>query len=264
LRGGIDFASYHRQILLMGLFRARPGEVSGLRRHLVDLRAERLDEPEDFRIAASTGADRSLRLVAFGGTSDMFARLSGLHDVLAAELRAMTHPRWLRFVEGLGSFPIGINVRLGNDFKSAANPAEFFSRGALKTPLDWYVRSLNLIRRLVGKNVRALVVSDGSERELNPLLSLENVRFLRPGCAISDLLALSRCRVLLAAGGSSFSAWASFLGQMPTISVPGQSIAWFKLHNTRGAYLGDFDPDQPAEHFVEQLRDSFSGPTSHA
>ena len=87
------------------------------------------------------------------------------------------------------------------------------------------VVSLDWVGETVGYPAQALVESDGTKEELEPLLKLGNVEFVRPGCAISDLLILARSQVLMASGSSAFSAWASLLGQMPTSSHPGQSLS---------------------------------------
>jgi hypothetical protein len=110
-----------------------------------------------------------------------------------------------------------------------------------------------LIRKVLGFPANAVVVTDGSEADLAELLSMPNVRMLRPGCAVSDLLVLARTKILIGSGGSSFSAWASFLGHMPTITVPGQSLSWFELTHANGSYVGEFDPTHPSDVFVEQV-----------
>jgi len=114
------------------------------------------------------------------------------------------------------------------------------------------------VRDIAGYSARAVVVSDGTEQDLAPLLELENVEFLRPGCAITDLLILARAKVLIASGGSSFSAWASFLGNMPTISYPGQSLEWFKLKSDDNHFVGEFNYNSPSEVFGEQVREIFA------
>lgn len=113
--------------------------------------------------------------------------------------------------------------------------------------LDW-------VGETAGYPVQAFVVSDGIKGELEPLLKLGNVECVRSGCAISDLLILARSQVLLASGSSSFSAWASFLGQMPTISHPGQPLSWFGLVNRYGHYVGEFDTSSSQRQFSEQMR----------
>lgn len=253
LRGGIDLGAYHRQILLLGLFRHPPGTIRRLEKLVVQLTAARVAEParldEPYERAS---ASRNV-IVTFRGAGSM---LEGLHSCarsLLTSLRGITRQEWLEFADSVGSVPIGINVRLGNDFRTARSAEEYYTRGALKTPMSWFVEGLEWIRSTIGYPARAFVVSDGTREELEPLLRLDNVEFIRPGCAISDLLILSRSQVLMASGGSSFSAWASFLGQMPTISHPGQPLTWFGLSNSQGRYVGEFDVALPNREFAKQV-----------
>jgi hypothetical protein len=116
--------------------------------------------------------------------------------------------------------------------------------------------TLELIRREVGRTVRAIVVSDGNQKALQPLLEMENVTFVRPGAAISDLLVLSKAKVLLTCGASSFAAWACFLGQMPSVSHPGQPLAVWNLPSTHGQFLGELDPTKPEPTFLRQAADA--------
>ena len=177
-----------------------------------------------------------------------------MESFLLSELNLMTKKKWLDLVETFGVIPIAINIRMGNDFKIAQTHEDFYTKGGIKTPLSWFIDSLNVIRATIGYPVSAYVISDGNAKNLAPILSLPNVTFVRPGCAISDLLILSKSKILIASGGSSFSAWGSFLGQMPTISHPGQSLSWFKINNIYNHYVGEFDPKKPNSSFLEQCQ----------
>jgi glycosyl transferase family 11 len=147
---------------------------------------------------------------------------------------------------------VGIHVRRG-DFVEARSEDDFIRRGGIRTPLDWFVQSIVAIRRMRGYAVPALVVSDAPDEALACLLQEEAVTRVDTGSAIGDLLVLSRAQLLIASGGSSFSAWAAFLGQMPTVSYPGQSLSWFKIVPLLGQYLGEWShrtstPQLLAEH----------------
>jgi hypothetical protein len=99
-----------------------------------------------------------------------------------------------------------------------------------------------MVRARLGASIPAVVTSDGGPDELRPLLDLDNVRQVATGSAIGDLLVLSRA-VLLLASGSSFSAWASYLGRMPTLSHPGQTLdRLFRLKGAAQQFIGEFDP----------------------
>ena len=135
---------------------------------------------------------------------------------------------------------------------------DYFTKGAIRTPLTWFVRSLQHVRDVAGASVPAVVVSDGTEEQLRPILQLPNVRFARPGCAISDLLTLASAKVLIGSGGSSFSAWASFLSGAATVTHAGQSLQWFKLGREGEQFVGELMPDQApppalAQHLLAAL-----------
>lgn len=254
VRGGIDLRAYHRQILLMGLFQHPPGTVRRFQKLYALLTSARMEEPQCISEAYPGRSAATSGIVTFRGVSTLFECLNGWDRFLLHSLQEITQARWLELTDGVGSVPIGINVRLGNDFRVARSAQEYKVRGALKTPMGWFVDCLRFVRDTIGYPARALVVSDGTREELQPLLDLGNVEFVRPGCAISDLLILARSQVLLASGGSSFSAWASFLGQMPTISYPGQPMSWFRLLNRHGYHIGEFDVAVPNREFAEQVR----------
>jgi hypothetical protein len=196
-------------------------------------------------------ASCSSRAVVFQDRQPI-ARL-GISNLLVDSFREIVKPKWSRLADSFPDPIIGINVRRGKDFHDAQNPRDFYLKGGLRTPLAWFRESLSLIRKVLGFPADAVIVSDGSEADLAELLSMQNVRMLRPGCAVSDLLVLARTKVLIGSGGSSFSAWASFLGQMPTITVPGQSLSWFELAHANGSYVGEFDPAHPSDAFLEQV-----------
>jgi hypothetical protein len=241
VRGGVDLAAYPRQILLVGLFDAG-NYVHGPMRAWVSATAGRVAEPtaDGWRPPKV----RRSAIVSFAGYGNLFADLSESREAILRELRSDAQPRWLQVADAMGA-PIGINVRCGRDFRQAATPQEYYVSGALRTPLAWFVRTLQFVRQAAGSEVPAVVVSDGTRSELAELLSLPGVRFARPGCAISDLLALAQARVLIGSGGSSFSAWSAFLSGAISVTHPGQSLQWFRIGTSNGAFVGELDPDHP-------------------
>ena len=235
LRGESDRRLYH------GLFRKDRERIPRWEHLAISLFGHRVSEPEDLDWTPPMD-DRRRCVVVFEGERDHFQRLRGWHQVLHEQLTAMTRDKWLVGNLHLGTtYPIGIHVRCG-DFLRPKSAAELYTSGGVRTPLEWFVESLRWIREQVGEAVGAFVVSDGKPAELEPLLAEPNVIRLNSGSAVGDLLSLAKASVLIASGGSSFSGWACFLGQMPTVSHPGQSLQWFKLGNEKGVYVGEFDP----------------------
>ena len=238
------------------LFRRPKGQIGGIKKLYLLSRGRRISE-DDF-CSSSQRMHQPPLVVVFEGERDRFKPLNGWHQFLLEALREMTKEKWLKKTEEIGKIPIGIHVRRG-DFSLPESEKDFQTKGSLQTPLSWFIASLNWVRKELGFAVKAFVFSDGDERELKDLLTLQNVILVKTGSVISDLLALSRVGLLIASGGSSLSAWASFLGQMPTLSHPGQSLAWFNLVNSKGHYTCDFDSNFPPPSLLLKQRKALLG-----
>ena len=67
--------------------------------------------------------------------------------------------------------------------------------------------------------------------------------------------------MLLGSGGSSFSAWASFLSRAVTITHTGQSLQWFKLDGSGDQCVTEFDPRvEIASALADRIRGALSEP----
>jgi hypothetical protein len=258
-RGGAAIHTYPRQTLLIGQLRPRDGDVAGLTRVIIEQRSEIHPEPPAFstRLVSDFGSGR--HLIRFEGDltgAGRFTAIQGHDEFIRSELRVITRKRWLDIAEKTADTPIGIHVRLG-DFR--AGPTGSFRNkdgaftGAIRTPLQWYLDSLRIIRDALGSTWPAFVVSDGAPEEMEPLLDMEAVTFVRSHSPISDMWSLANCRVLMASVGSSFSAWASFLGQMLTVVYPLREAHSFPIKNRHGQYNGLLDPDRPDPAFLRSL-----------
>jgi len=96
-------------------------------------------------------------------------------------------------------------------------------RIAQYTPDEWFLAALRAIRADVRwRDLPVKVVSDGSEPEMRRIAKQPGVQWVTTEKAIGDIWMMSRASLLVASGYSSFSMWASFLGQMPTLYAPGK------------------------------------------
>jgi hypothetical protein len=199
------------------LFRNQ-GYVRGLRQILLLLTGVRYEE--DKRAEVLQKIERHTpSIVSFKGIGDYFSPIKSRHVQVLSELRRITKPVYIKDMLH-GQF-VGVHVRRG-DF-SVTKDIMTLREGYVnyRIPLEWYISILRLIRNSVGWEAKAYVFSDGSVDELSKLLSMPNTSLFRGGSAIADLLALSRARVMIASG-STFSMWASYLGQVPCVWYPGQ------------------------------------------
>ena len=245
VRGGKHLRFYNN------LFNKNPNEIYALNKISVEWFAQKIKEPQNLKPPPCYNcSEKRDILVEFEGLKDYFLQLNGYETYLNNEIRLITKPCWLNKINA-HDISIGIHVRCG-DFAMPVIKDGFICQGNSRTPISWFIKSLRIIRKYLNKNVQAFVCSDGNMSEIKDLLNEPDVNFLNTGSAIGDLLSLSRSHILLASG-SSFSAWASFLGQMPTITHPGLRLGWFNLINSKSFYVGEFDPLDPNIIFLNQL-----------
>lgn len=189
-------------------------------------------------------------LILVNSRDDSFECLNEYQKEIAIDFHRIVSARYVKDIESLPAFSIGINIRLGNDFKPPA-PPESPSDGykwvgwLQQTPLSWFIETLALVRDCAGWCVPAVVVSDGTAQQLSPLLKLPSVHHLYPSNAVIDLIVLSRSKLLLGSGSSTFSAWAAFIGQQPVFTAPGHPFTRLKLEPQSGQMIASFDPRLP-------------------
>jgi hypothetical protein len=233
---------------MMGIFQAGESDYSCWDKVHMAAFWPRIAEKDDL----PTGISSYVRV--FVGEANQFKDLSGRNQQLLDEFASIIKPRWRKLAEANRGFVIGVNVRRGKDFRDPTTEEDFLRFGMLRTPLRWFIDSLRFVRSILGQQTTALVVSDGTAHDLAEMLQEEPITLLRPGSAASDLYSLAGSRVLIGSGGSSFSAWASYFAQCPTITIRGQSLRWFALDHGASTFVGDFYPDDPPPLFVENLR----------
>jgi len=178
--------------------------------------------------------------------SDYFADIKQHPTLIKEKLLNSIRPSVLDAMHQRPSPEIGVHVRMG-DFRVLPPGAEFAKIGQARTPLSWYVEVIQSIRETVGYNVPVTLFSDGAADELEMLLKLSHVSLAPPASALSDMLTLSRSKILVAAASSTFSGWASYLGQCPTIWHPAHFHAGVLSDSvSQHVFEGGFDPGSMA------------------
>lgn len=257
IRGGINYNNAIRKILLFDNFRTSFNEINGFNKFFFKKRTITVSIktlPESLNVLRDTNYSTTISFV--GNTQHIFDDLWEHRDLIKQELYNITKQKWVKYTESFNNPFIGINIRTGKDFKSASS--EDFrnnTRDFLRTPLDWYIESLRKVRELLGEELPAIVISDGNRNQLMKLLNEPLVTLPNSKSAISDLMILSKAQILIGAGRSSFSAWASFLGKMPTVTIPGSNLQSFLVSSDLSThYVGEFDPKNPPLDFIKAIK----------
>jgi hypothetical protein len=148
--------------------------------------------------------------------NDYFHGLKESQKIIKKLLYADIRPLLLKRILRRHSPEIGIHIRLSDFLPPPENSGLDIYRN-VSTPMEWYIDTLLAFRRVLGYEVVATVFSDGNKSELAEILKLPKVLLSSETSALSDLITMSRSKVLIASSGSSFSSWASYLGQCPTV-----------------------------------------------
>lgn len=253
LRRESDKRAYHR------LFNYE-GYIRGMQKRAYLLLGKRVHAPvrQEIRFAG-----RRPSVIVFKNSlgknelffEEIYTRHAEIRDELTRVTRTEHLPRHWKDLHF-----IGIHVRRG-DFAAIDNIDILKSgRNNMRLPIGWYLEMLRGVRLQVGSCVPAVVCSDGSHEELQPLLNEAGVTLCTGYSAIHDILLLSKAGLLIASG-SEFSMWAAFLGQVPRICYPRQRKA--RLLTDRRCELepeveniADLDQD-----FISYLKGVFNSDT---
>lgn len=129
--------------------------------------------------------------------------------LLAIMVGRPSTPAW-----GAGGY-IAVHVRLGDFAVAQPGELETGQRDNLRVPLEWYVQVITLVQT-VRPHLPVRIYSDGRASDLTQLLTIDRVSLHAEPGDVDDLLALSAADVLIGSE-STFSRWAAFLGNMPSI-----------------------------------------------
>jgi hypothetical protein len=109
---------------------------------------------------------------------------------------------------------IAIHVRLGDFAEAAVHSLVNGAQPNLRIPMMWYVNLTRALRKRYGDKP-VYIFSDGQEAMLRPILDL-GATLYQSGSDMTDLLAMAGASILVGSN-STYSRWAAFLGNMPSI-----------------------------------------------
>ena len=153
------------------------------------------------------------------GYEDYFGDFKQHRSLVKHELMAMLQPDIQAKLDSMPAPVIGIHARMG-DFHVLADGQDFATAGQTRTPLSYFQKSIQTLRKISGEQWPVTVFSNGKPSELKPLLEMENVACAAPASAIIDLLTLAKSRVIVTSASSTFGYWSGFLSEAPIILHP--------------------------------------------
>ena len=161
----------------------------------------------------------------FSGMDGFFEPFLADQHIVKKELLRIVNPIIRQAVQDIANSEpyIAVHIRRG-DFRNAG----------LITPDEWYITAIDAALGCADKNMTIRVFTDGYPDEVSFVTraySNNNVIVMPNAPAIQDLLAMSNARVIVCSAESTFSMWAVFLGQKPSV--------WKKGIVVPRLYVGD-------------------------
>lgn len=201
-----------------------------------------------------TATDRNYKLEAIPNWVNYFDQLKNYRQLVKILLTNLLRKEVTLELEKLVSPIIGVHVRMG-DFRKLAKSEDFSKVGAVRTPEEYFVKIIKLIRLINGSHLPVSVFTDGFKHEFNELLSLDNITFIDGNKDIVDLLLLSRSKIIVTSAGSTFSYWAGFLSEVPIIMHPDHIHEPIRWTNELDAFEGVFDSSNPKlVDYIKQIK----------
>jgi hypothetical protein len=235
-RGERDKRHYAR------LFRPTPDYVTGWQRLRLLLASPSISEEEflqDPHAHMNSSRDVVVRVTGLGS---FFLPILHDHDIIRAKLLDMVRPEHVPPPCTRGF--VAAHVRLGD-----------FTVGKQTTSMAFFENVLSQIKRnLPDEDI--VIFTDGEETEVENLIHTYGARLARYGSSITDMLALSSAKLLVASKNSSFSWWASYLGRMPTIRP--KETSTFSIYGDSEVELFLEDDSEIAQSFFSLLHETGS------
>lgn len=178
--------------------------------------------------------------------SEYFVDLKEYQPIIKQKLLEIIRPSVFNNICNYPAPEIGVHIRMG-DFRVLKAGDDFTKLGGVRTPMSWYARVIFEVRKIAKYDVPVTIFSDGHDHELSEILKLPKV-FRSPfSSALSDMFTLSKSKLLITSSGSTFSSWASYLGQCPTIWHPAHfHSGLLTSQSSKTVFEGGFDPETMA------------------
>src|SRR5262249_16824773 len=132
------------------------------------------------------------------------------------------------------------------DFRKLEAGEDFRQVGSVRTPLEYFVSTIQEVRRCCGTDVPVTVFTDGRPGEIQSVLDLPSVRIAERNRPIFDLLQMSRARLIIVSASTTFRYSPRFLSHSSVVLHRDYIHAshrpeWINERYSEGAAMGPFE-----------------------
>ena len=144
--------------------------------------------------------------------SDYFNELKVHRELAINLLKQAISPVIFTELQSCNVPEIAVHIRMG-DFRKLKPDEDFNKVGSVRTPLGYFIEMIRTIRLVSGRCIPVQVFTDGHPSELNELFELPETSLVKGNTDMTDLLVMSKSKVIITSAGSTFSYWAGFLSE---------------------------------------------------
>ena len=150
---------------------------------------------------------------------DPFRDIREQRDSIRAALLGMMSRRSQSELAKATMSNVSVHVRLG-DFKQLEPGADFSQVGNTRTPFQYFIEVIQMIREQAGWTVPITIFSDGRDEDLRKLTEIPHVRRAKRHSALVDMLLMSRSKIVIPSAGSTLGLWSAFLSDGAVLLHP--------------------------------------------
>lgn len=132
--------------------------------------------------------------------NDLFGLIRDHQPLIKSELNLLLLPKMKEELKKYSQPVISVHIRRGD-----------FNYGPSITPIDYFIKAINLIRENVGEIWPVTVFTDARMNEIEEIFKLPEVYVAEDKADILDILLMSQSKVIVMSKSSTFSYWAAFL-----------------------------------------------------
>lgn len=132
--------------------------------------------------------------------NDLFAMIRDHHALIKEEIDRLLLPALKQKLNTYRKPVISIHIRRG-DFKYSL----------AITPISYFIKTIQLIRDIVGEQWPVTVFTDAKINEIEEIFALPDVYMAEEKADILDILLMSQSKVIVMSKSSTFSYWSAFL-----------------------------------------------------
>ena len=183
--------------------------------YLYAFTANKIFEPALTELSTLQKTSRSLFVFTkFEVDKDLFGYIRNYSSLIRSELLKILNPDLKRIYGNIEPPVISIHIRRGD-----------FKHGTTLTPNAYFIKTIQMIRKVTGKELPVTIFTDATTDEIKDIMQLPGTSLSNNKKDILDILSMSDSKIIILSGSSTFSYWGAFLSDAIVV----RPLDWQKL-----------------------------------